>query len=245
MRRNCCSTTARGRLAAGKRIARREDGAHRGSVAGAARRARNGSGGQPLDAVLPPLPRAAKIFQPAECFSLHHGANGLCQPDGNVSGAGVWAVADSPFARTADRTIHPRRRPAGAQEKSRHANDGRRADRAVDCGACFAMGGSDECVCADGVVCPDWFFGDRIHRRLREGRKKAEPRTYQQAQISFTGAGQHDGGCRIAGAFNAQRVLDAADRSVLEKISSRSGDSLTAVERSSVVAGVSALSACS
>ena len=166
---------AAGRSDAGEGLARREDGARRGGAGRATWRRRwqwqrqrcfgpRGRKGAPLDALLHSLPVAAALLQPAECFSLHHGSHRLCELDRDVSGVCVRAVADPEAARDADRAVHSRRRAGGASEKEGHADDGWRADRALDAGADAALGGFDEWICAAGDVCAAGVCGDWVCR---------------------------------------------------------------------------------
>src|SRR5438874_1416855 len=92
------------------------------------------------NALLPPRRSSAARLQPAQRFSLHHGAHRLRQLDRDVPRAGFWPLADSPFARAPDRAVHPRRRSAAASEESRHADDGRRPDCLIHSDSRAALG---------------------------------------------------------------------------------------------------------
>jgi len=98
--------------------------------------------------LLPPLPRAAEVFQPSERVPLHHRAHGVREFDGDVSGVGVWAWLIRKLRELQIGQLHPRGRAAGAQEKSRHSDDGRRADRAF-----HRRAGSALAICRTRLFC--------------------------------------------------------------------------------------------
>src|SRR5579859_6133374 len=115
------------------------------------------------DALLPPLPRFSALFQPAQRLPLHHRSNGLREPDRDVSCAGIRPVAHSQAPRAANWPVHSRRRPSGAQEKSRHSHDGRSPHRSFHRRSCFALGRSLQSLRVNSSICAVWLRRHRFH----------------------------------------------------------------------------------
>src|SRR5258707_525373 len=167
----------RRRFAAGEGLARREDGTHRRELARHPRAGtREHREGAALNALLPSLPRSAKIFQPVQRVSLHHRSHCLRQLDGDVSGFRLWALADPQAARAADCPVHSRRRPAESPEKSGHSDDGPRADCSFHHRSHAAGARSDQWFSAVDAFRAAGVRGYRVCRRLRESLQAAESR---------------------------------------------------------------------
>ena len=100
-------------------------------------------------------------------------------------------------ARISDRTVHPRRRSAGAPEKSRHAHHGRPADRHRHPGSHLALGRPEQSVCLDRRAFHAGLRRHRFCRRLPQGRSSPQSRPYRARQAGLADRGQRPD-CRRA-----------------------------------------------
>ncbi len=166
-----CGFREAGRPAAGERIARSEDGAHRRGAAGeisAGRGSVAGAGADDQTEMLYYLVYhvSAAPGAPAQRLSLYHRAHGARQPLVSFSGADPGTLDDPAPAAIADWPVHSRRRAQLAPEESRHADDGRHSDRDGHARAHFVLGRSLQCLRAARDLRHAGFRRHRFCRRL-------------------------------------------------------------------------------
>ena len=105
-------------------------------------------------------------------------------------------VRHSEAARVSDRPVHPRRRPAVAPEKVRHAHHGRRAHRHRHSAAHGALVRSCQPLRLDHRLLHPRLRRHRLCRRLHQGRPAAQPRPHRARQALLAGSGRgHCGRC--------------------------------------------------
>ncbi len=127
-------------------------------------------------------------YRPVPNLSLSDLPHRVRQPDRVVHRPHHRPGGGSPPARVPDRPVHPRRRPQGPPEESRHADHGRLAHRGRHDRPNAVVGRSEQSFRVDCGVGDPVVRRDRFRRRLSEGGAPAQPwadRARQAAATSF------------------------------------------------------------
>ena len=199
-----CRSCEAGRSAAGERIARSEDGAHRRSAAGEIsrwrkkrHRCRRRSTQLKCSTTSSTTSRRAMAHL-LNVFRYITVRTALASLSALFLGLilGPWMIRR--LRATANRPVHSRRRAQQPPVESRHADHGRRSDRDGHARAHAALGRPRQCLCAARDLHDAGFRRHRLCRRLQQSCAPPQSRPHRPVENPLADPGELRGGAGAA-----------------------------------------------